>query len=767
MKASKLYLLFAILIPFLLISVGVSSWVTGFETKTDNTLNIDKVTGKIDNYIINGSTEADTPYASFTTLEGAVKSANELAKKSTKVNMYLTTGSYITVSNKAITLESGVSLFMPYDGKTYDISSDSDIKNLTDGFIDISDANIKKYNVSKLTFINSTLTISSGAQVYIGGKFRQTGVSGEYSEIDLDKSSNITVSGSLYCHGYVKEIDAINVDQDEKYNDNLFDNSFDSSRYILVENGGYFSAPQAFYDAGSMGELTELNSKGVFPINVFDFPNVQTYLRIMSGATFVAPARLSRSTGGQTFNVRQTLNIVSSSSSDKPLLTLSDGFISFEYCPLKPGYTKKDASATYIVINGLTDAGYLEIKVNGVTISTKSTFLPFSYKLKLIIGSQGTFKTGLYKIKFMGGSMLKVLENGLLDIGSEIIGYKANSAQGVIDYPTDYGDSKFVINGSIKLESAAKIGGHFSTECTGDEASIDLSSIAQSQLTSTAVEGLSGTSIKIYATGDFFDSDTNTIASNLLRAGLMIKSDSSGKKCWADGGNLISYILTITVDNSNNYEHPLIGYKVYKYDASGNKTLLSTEGVYMTSGGEYPFEKGESFEVESLDRAEKTEFTKQEGSNYSFVSGSKYAIKGDTEITITPGEGVLVRFSIDSESGSAGSTVKIYESLTKGGTYYQIGQSSAGTAVEIPVRKNAYVKYEVIQGPCRNKLEEHYIFDGIVTIKTGDDTTKSNGRKLSTKFEKNYGFSLFGGAKSTSTDTLISGDSTIHAYIKN
>ena len=138
-----------------------------------------------------------------------------------------------------------------------------------------------------------------------------------------------------------------------------------------------------------------------------------------------------------------------------------------------------------------------------------------------------------------------------------------------------------------------------------------------------------------------------------------------------------------------------------------------------------------------------------------------------TEITITPGEGVLVRFSIDSESGSAGSTVKIYESLTKGGTYYQIGQSSAGTAVEIPVRKNAYVKYEVIQGPCRNKLEEHYIFDGIVTIKTGDDTTKSNGRKLSTKFEKNYGFSLFGGAKSTSTDTLISGDSTIHAYIKN
>ena len=89
MKASKLYLLFAILIPFLLISVGVSSWVTGFETKTDNTLNLDKVTGKIDNYIINGSTEADTPYASFTTLEGAVKSANELAKKSTKVNRNL------------------------------------------------------------------------------------------------------------------------------------------------------------------------------------------------------------------------------------------------------------------------------------------------------------------------------------------------------------------------------------------------------------------------------------------------------------------------------------------------------------------------------------------------------------------------------------------------------------------------------------------------------------------------------------------------------
>lgn len=752
----------------LFISVGLSNWIINSQVEVKQNATLTSPGGIIECYKVNNDKEESAPYAKFCTLEGAIASANDTVKTSSKVNMYLKTGSFIDVRNKNLTLNSGVSLFLPYEAKTYDIFSENEIKNLSDGFIDTDDSSIKTYNVSKLTFTNSRLTISSGAQVYIGGKFREKGVSGYYTEIDLDPFSNILVNGSLYCHGYIKEVQASNVEQNDRFGLNLFFNTFDKKRYVEVKDGGYFSSPLAFYDAGGMGELVGLNSKGVFPINVFDLPCIQTYLKIDFGAIFKAPARMMRATAGKSFPVMETLTIIKPQGSNlSSLMTLKNGYISFEYCPMTPGYTKSDRSKTYVVINGGTDLGFLEIKVNGQSITTADKFLPFSYKFQLVVGENGKFNTGRYKIKFMGGSLIKILSGGLLTNQSEIIGYKANSAQGILDYPTDVEDSKIIVNGSLVLDSSAKLGGHISTEAKNDSAKIDFSKVSQTQLCVSSSEGLSQTTIRIYATGDFFDDEKANISTNLFKASITISSDYQGRMCWADGCNLISYILTIAVDNTNNYEHPLIGYKVYKYDSQGNKTLLSTDGIYMTSGGDYTFEKGEYFEIESLERAEKTEFTKQADSDYTFSNGTKYLIKGDTTITTVPGEGMLVKFSIDGESGSGGSTVKISESLTKGGTYYQIGQSSSGTAVEIPVKKNAYVKYEVIQGPCRKKLEEHYLFKGIVNIKTGDDTTKNSGTKLATKFKNNLGFSLFGGAESISTDTLITEPSTIHAYIKN
>lgn len=754
------------------IGTGLASWIFNSRVVVKETVGMTPVGGIIECYKVNGGKEESVPYAKFVNLEAAVNSSNNVvSSSSSNVNMYLTTGSFIEVKNQNLTLKGGVSLFLPYEGKKYDISTDDEVTDLHDGFIDTSTSNINKYNVSRFNFVNTKLTIAAGAQIYIGAQFRELGVSGYYSEIDLDHNSNITVNGSLYCHGYIKETNNSNVDKTERLSSNLFSNSFDTDRFIDVQSGGLFSSPLFFYDAGGMGELTGLNSKGVFPINVFDFPCVQTYLKISAGANFKAPVRLRRSSGGTSFNVRQTLTIIKpSSSNEKSLLTLKTGYVSFEYCPLTPNFTKKDASKTYIVVNGDATLGYLEITVNGTKISTADKFLPFSYKFQLIVGGSGTLRTSSYKIKFMGGSLLKVLKGGYLSVQSEIIGYKANSTQGIIDYPDSYGDGKIVVNGTLKLESKAKLGGHISTEALDGNAQIDLTSAPQANLVSTSLEGLSGTSIKIYATGDFYDADANAVVSNLLKGQVSISSDSSGKQCWADGGNLISYVLTISVDNSKNYDHPLIGYKVYKYTSKGTKSIVSTDGIYMTSGGEYIFEKGESFEVESLNRAEKTEFTKQTNSQYTFASGTKYQIKGDTEITITPGEGVLVRFSIDSESGSGGSTVKILESLTKGGTYYQIGQSSSGTAVEIPVKKDAFVRYEVKQGNAKKTiLSDHYLFAGIKVISTSknDDLTKSQGTKLATKI-KDMG-SFFGyvleGSTSISTDTLITGTSTIHAYI--
>ncbi len=770
----KAFALFLTILGFLFPSIGFSDWVGGSKVSTDDTIGFRDIGGVIENYLVSGTTEASAPYARFGTLEGAVASANaQIQAGQSKVNLYLTKGSQILVENKDIVLSPGVNLYLPYDGKTYDISADSEIEAFPDSFIDTTDARINANRYSVLHFVGSTVKVPSGSTLFIGAKFREKGVSGAYSEITLDANSHIDVFGSFYCYGYVKENGAVNVNQEDYASSNSFYNSFDANRYIEIHSGGYYSTPLAFYDAGSLGELTGLNSKGVFPINTFDFPCAQTYVKVNHGATFEGAVRMFKSSGGQSIPIKQLPKIVKpNGASGNSLLTTTSGYVSFEYCPLKPGYTNADASPIYMTLNGSATIGFLaiDVKVSGITqsISTQDKYLPFSNKFRLIVGSQGNISTSTYKLKLLGGSVLKVLRGGVLDVESSLIGYKGDStAGGISDYPTTYEDSKIVVNGTMNLSSAASLGGHITTETMDGSATLNFSSVSQSGLKATSMEGLTQTAISIYATGDFFNAETGKLQSYLLRASRTTRS-YNGRACWEDDGSLISYVLKISIDNSMNYEHPLVGYKVWKIDTNGTESMMSTDGIYMTVASEYLLEKGESFKVESLNRAEKTEFTKQEGSSYTFSSGTTYAIKGDTEITITPGEGVLVRFSIDGESGSGGSTTEIYESLTSGGTYYQIGQGSSGGAVDIPVKVGAYVKYHVQQGPYKStKMGDHYLFSGLVIINANDDSGKSIGTKLSTSISNPWlSIGLSKGGTSESTNTQITATSTIHAYIE-
>lgn len=246
---------------------------------------------------------------------------------------------------------------------------------------------------------------------------------------------------------------------------------------------------------------------------------------------------------------------------------------------------------------------------------------------------------------------------------------------------------------------------------------------------------------------------------------MVIGSDSEGRKCWSETGRIISYRLSIVIDNSKNYRYPTLGYKVYKYDTSDKKTILSTDAIYMTSSNEYLLEDGESFEIESLNRAEKTEFISQKNTQYVFSNGTKYLIKSNTEITIIPGEGIMVKFSIDSESGASDSSVIISEASTKGGTYFQIGQGSGGDAVSFAIRQNSYIKYEVTLDSSRKTLEDHYLIKGIVSAKE-ENKTNGIGTKLKTTFKLNIGFSLTSGAKSISADTLITEESTIQHILR-
>ena len=173
-----------------------------------------EVTGKIDNYL-SGS---NSPYASYTSLEGAISGAKKYTDAGTVVNMYLTIGSAMKVENQALILEKNMNLFLPYENKKCDIASKDEIAKLSKGFIDTSAGNVQKYNVSSLNFINSSLSINSGATLTIGGMFQETGVCSYYSQITLDKSSSIEVEGELTCNGYIKEVNPRYIDQQEYNN---------------------------------------------------------------------------------------------------------------------------------------------------------------------------------------------------------------------------------------------------------------------------------------------------------------------------------------------------------------------------------------------------------------------------------------------------------------------------------------------------------------------------------------------------------------------
>ena len=124
---------------------------------------------------------------------------------------------------------------------------------------------------------------------------------------------------------------------------------------------------------------------------------------------------------------------------------------------------------------------------------------------------------------------------------------------------------------------------------------------------------------------------------------------------------------------------------------------------------------------------------------------------------------------MDNESGAGGATTQIYESLTSGGNYYQIGQSSGGASVDIPVKKGAYVRYFATLGQCNGTIwGKHYIFSGLVSISANDDASKTNGTALATDL-KNKGFitsAMSGGSTSESKNTQITATSTIHAYVE-
>lgn len=786
-KRSLLYILL-FFIPFLLINTIYGLWVVDYKIESsEKNIDIQKYACQIDNYIVNNGSQEANPYASYASLESAINSAKDYIKNNITVNMYLKVGSHALVSGSNLTLASGMSLFLPYEGLKSDITSDDELKDLTKSFVDISNENIKKYNVSSLTFLNSSLIVDNGASLFIGGIFGEKGVCGKYSQINLDNSSKITIKGEMICYGYVKSRYSNNKQKLSLSVEDTLKNS-----QIICESNSKLTAPLIFYDAGGNGELTSLNENGVFPVNIFDFPTIQTNFKINAGAFFYGQARLYRNAGTE-IKVNKNVPIVlpQGTKSDNGCLFQtsgsSDAALYFSYTPKeKTGFTYIDSTTSLffegeIYLNAITiDLGLGSLAGDKGKITTDGdVFLPLSYKFRLYIGSNAKFHTNGHNIKFLGGSLLHILKGGIFYNEGKIICYKNDTLKTLrVSYPTNYGDATFIVDGTFEMASSSSyFGGYISTNALDENASLIFSNVAQSNLTCSTIEGVSKKEISFKTSGCVFDGTNNQILDSLLKSKVIIKSIGN-KNCWGEEGRLVSYKLSILVDD-NNYESPLGYYRVYEIDESNNENDISVpKGNLLTSSSDYLICANNKFRIEVID-AKSTNFIKRDGienPSISFINNNQYTINGENIIEIECDEGIDVRFSMDNESGAGGSTVKIYNGTTSNGPWSEIASSSGGTKVETIIKKDTYVKYVLTGGNAKGKkiLGDHYLFEGFINVasnsnddKNIDNEIKSAGTKLYTSFTGNNLIAndyLLAGSTSTSI-TKISAKSTIHAFI--
>lgn len=651
--------------------------------------------------------DEETPFASYRSLPEALEDANSKAAAGSEVNVYLVPGQGDVIVNSAhLVVEKGVSLYLPYEGKKWDRDDTGDAA--TDisaikgsGFADKDAAGVASNRKNHLVLRDSTLEIESGASLYVGGLFKTKGVCSSYAEITLDSSSSILVAGSFTNYGYVKTVEDSS-DALSSFALRALQGEEEDRPEVRVFSGASVHTYIAVYDSLSNSLLVSLNSAGVCPVNAFDFPALQAPFTFESGSRLSAQMRMVMSVAGMQEAVDDAASVIAPSG-EQSLFNLTSGEITLEYRPEVPGFTNADSSKTEIDLRGNLNMGYLYVELPASQkLDTSSMFFPFSYKLSLAVEDGATFSTN-QDLKLLPGSSFRIEKGGTLEIGGHLVAYPASLVNGLIpNYPSDYDDASLVNNGTLIVSNGGGLGGEVLTESEDGSAYVDVTACHQADLTVASKEGTNGQSVSLSATAVFrLDEGNVTYPTMLIRAGTLFHSYSASEgevsvPCWTDG-YLKSFTLTVIAENPNGYEHPTLAYQIIRHDLDGNTIYLTPEGTSVSDLGTftYTLAEGETYEIVSSERALSTDFVDDEGNvlTPAFVSGSTYAIESDVNVRIEAGEGVLVRFSCDPESGSSGGIQTVSEASSPSGTFINIFTATGQTSSDVVVRKGFYVTY--------------------------------------------------------------------------
>ena len=691
--------------------------------------------------LANYTSGSSSAYEWFVSLESAVASA----KSKGNVDIYVVYGKSVIVKNQNITLKNGVNLYLPYNEKraVLDNAEDSFQTYINNSFSDSSITNVEKYRKTYIEFQNTSLTISFGSSVYIGGEFGSKGVSRYYGEIALDKKSHIICEGKIFAYGYIKELQTTNFNQDINYS--LSPNGNDTDRYLLFTSTGYLRTPLVIYDTKSGSTLKSLVDANICPFNIFEFSNIQTFTQFNYGATMDAHARIQvgSSTLAQYVNI-ENVNVINTLESGKEALfkmskksDTDNGNLAIEYCPINTsGFTKVDASPTYIYINCSLTTGALVIKHSVASINTANYFLPFSYKMKTLVLAGATFNITT-KVKYLPGTILYALNNSNIKLSSSLIFYKADiftpaNIAGLSSYPSSLNDAQLIIDGILTCSNTAAIGAFIETKNTTYSAKLDFSQVSQANYTVEATDGTNKYVVKVTSSGNFLIADKQ-------KSALFIEKEvytSNEQETWSGNYNLTA---KITINILNLYKYNVASYKIYQADDENGNAQIEITSDYTDLSGEYLLQEGKYARIEVV-RAAESHFINN--AIYTFDAGKYFLLTEDLELEITPNKGFKFIFTTSPVSGSGGSYVKVKEIGTNNGQNFDMQSQQSSTSSLILVHGSDFTytytagtgfnaqEYAVAYGTHKNSLKAE---QGI------DDYINNNGLTKLTGYTKKTG----------------------------
>lgn len=657
MKKRLLFLLSLFALSVTMV-VGSANWViNSFNLDTDVYVDSREPSGVIENYYAS-QTE---PYARFTNLKTAVDNANS---KGQTVNMYIVPNSTLYV-RESITINSGVTLFVPFVNQQWDNSED-EIGLLPNVFADSNVTNAKNNRVSLINFREGAdLIINYGAKVVLGGEFRSVGITGRYSEFNLGEESSITVNGEFIAYGYVKENTLIHANLPEYQED--YDNANDAGRFINVGATGHLKTALGMQNSPSSGTmLLALRDNDILPVHTFEFPNLKTYVEVMYGGTFAVQARVFAALSSS-FPIKANMEayiVDSHTSTRSSMFYLQNGSIAFENAPAVLGLTSHVNSPTRFYINGDLKVGYLVLTLMGESINSADGFLPIGHKFQIYVKSGFTLSTD-YRIKFLPGAILKVLPGAIVHINNEVIFYQKEHATHILPtYAFNSADSRFINNGTVIFGTAGGIGAFIETEMVNSSAVINFTNLPESGFSVTSDEGQTVVEISVVSSGLFFsDEDPEGFIGQFVVGSTLYSRENK----W-DGVFIATYLISVQIADST-YTYKISDYQFFSSTTTTfNDTNELTVGL-TTVSSTFTIQRNAYIQLQAP-RVQSATLNGVPIEDY-------YRVTSDMTFVIEPNEGVKVTFAASSISG-AGYATYFVDEQNEGGTYVNIRTVGGG-----------------------------------------------------------------------------------------